>query len=607
MTRNRWMHKFHRTPTGLWAVALLFVAAAATVSAQTTYQPKLVARPLTPAEITNYKLPSTTEVSSGLLTVSVGEPLYLEVLVDIGIPANSLLGSVNWQLTSQPSNSKAALSTSPLGPAVPVFEPSDRLVAQVAGRMVLRPDVTGPYVVTATVSLGSAGVATVAQTFIAGKYVGISACTVCHSGGLATVMVPTWQTTEHATMFTRGLNGQISSHYGSSCESCHTVGYDANATVSNGGFADVAKQLGWTFPTTLGPGVFNSLPAPLQNLSNIQCENCHGPGSEHASHGGDTLEIAVATNTGACSQCHDSPPNEPLSQEWEASVHAVTTTDPAGNASCVGCHTGTGFIDRMNGVTSTNLAYNVINCYTCHESHGKTTPTTAVHLLRNMGPVTLADGTKVTTGGAGSLCMNCHQARQNAMKYAPTTAGSSHFGPHEGPQADMIAGANGYTYGQKIPTSAHQFAVTDTCVGCHMQTLASTDPGFLQAGDHTWKMSYTAAGAKAETQLVAACQGCHGPDVTTFDFPLLDYNGDGVIQGVQTEVQSLLDQLSAMLPGGGGKPQTSLNIDSTWTQPQLEAAYNWQFVANDGSRGIHNTAYAVGLLKASIADLKSRQ
>jgi hypothetical protein len=29
-------------------------------------------------------------------------------------------------------------------------------------------------------------------------------------------------------------------------------------------------------------------------------------------------------------------------------------------------------------------------------------------------------------------------------------------------------------------------------------------------------------------------------------------------------------------------------------------------VNNDGSHGIHNMAYTVGLLKASIADLKSR-
>ncbi len=47
-----------------------------------------------------------------------------------------------------------------------------------------------------------------------------------------------------------------------------------------------------------------------------------------------------------------------------------------------------------------------------------------------------------------------------------------------------------------------------------------------------------------------ACQQCHGASVTSFDFPLQDYNGDGVIQGVQTEVQGLLNQLSAYLPSG---------------------------------------------------------
>ena len=35
----------------------------------------------------------------------------------------------------------------------------------------------------------------------------------------------------------------------------------------------------------------------------------------------------------------------------------------------------------------------------------------------------------------------------------------------------------------------------------------------------------------------------------------------------------------------------------------MRAAYNYRFVQKDGSHGIHNTAYAVGLLKASIADL----
>ena len=78
------------------------------------------------------------------------------------------------------------------------------------------------------------------------------------------------------------------------------------------------------------------------------------------------------------------------------------------------------------------------------------------------------------------------------------------------------------------------------------------------------------------------------------------------IDGVQTEVQHLLDKLALQLPPVG-KPKTALSIDSTWTRPQLAAAYNWQFVKEDGSFGIHNTAYAVGLLKASIADLAANK
>jgi hypothetical protein len=202
--------------------------------------------------------------------------------------------------------------------------------------------------------------------------------------------------------------------------------------------------------------------------------------------------------------------------------------------------------------------------------------------------------------------MSCHQARQNAQTYVDSTAGSAHFGPHEGPQADMLEGANGYTYGRIIPSSAHAFVAKDTCVGCHMQATATTDTAFLHAGGHTFKMGFTPDGSSTPVELVGACQGCHGPEVTTFNFALMDYNDDGKIEGVQTEVQHLLDQLSAMLPPVG-QAKTALTIDNTWTKPQLRAAYNWQFVNNDGSKGIHNTAYAVGLLKASIDDLNGQK
>ena len=49
------------------------------------------------------------------------------------------------------------------------------------------------------------------------------------------------------------------------------------------------------------------MPTALQNVANIQCENCHGPGSEHANYGGDTIAISVPPKPGQCDQCHDDP------------------------------------------------------------------------------------------------------------------------------------------------------------------------------------------------------------------------------------------------------------------------------------------------------------
>ena len=69
---------------------------------------------------------------------------------------------------------------------------------------------------------------------------------------------------------------------------------------------------------------------------------------------------------------------------------------------------------------------------------------------------------------------------------------------------------------------------------------------FARAGGHTFKMSYTnSLGAKVPVAYV--CTQCHGA-VTNFDIPAPDYVGYGYSQGIQTQVQILLNQLSMLLP-----------------------------------------------------------
>jgi hypothetical protein len=105
-------------------------------------------------------------------------------------------------------------------------------------------------------------------------------------------------------------------------------------------------------------------------------------------------------------------------------------------------------------------------------------------------------------------------------------------------------------------------------------------------------------------EMTEACVKCHG-EVEGFNFKRQDYDGNGAVEGVQTEVKGLMDKLAMLLPPYGS---TVVPIDNTtairaYSRPELRALFNYLFVMEDGSYGIHNLSYAVGLLKASIADL----
>ncbi len=668
-----------------WKMSACFAAAGLTLlgsltaiqAAAPALSGSLTLRPLTPTEITKYNLTNPpAQFCGGLSTIALGEPVYLDAMVNAAIAPSNIVG-VTWSMvaSNKPLGSLAVLTNSPLGPNVPLFNTSDRYTGessspayQLAGRTFFRPDAVGQYTINATITTIGSGSTNLSINIMAATYLGLQTCAACHSGGTVIngVTVPniysTYTNTPHASFFTMAINGLESSHYNASCIQCHTVGYDTNSFAVNGGFDDIALLYGWTFPATLNTNNWAAMPPALQNLANIQCENCHGPGSQHLysqGYTGNTNAISVNFAAGDCSQCHDDLNNHYYSAEWNNSLHAAASRTPSGvsRPQCVRCHDAPGFvgwataggmslqnqypnniiwanysstnivtyISNTNYPTYTvegnppNTTYFPITCQACHDPHNASNP----HQLRMNFNVTLSDGTLVTNAGAGGFCMECHNSRNgsvtNMMVKYPLNqanwAGGVAFGTHDSPQGDMLEGANAITYGQTIPSSPHAMVISNTCVGCHMQTIASTDPAFTLAGGHSTKMSYnvTNNGVVAKVPVTYVCTQCHGT-VTNFDILAPDYVGVGYSLGIQTQVQMLLNKLSTLLPNStyqadadnyvaAGVVQTSITTQTNWPMPYLQAAYNWQFVSNDGSLGVHNGPFAVGLLKASIGNL----
>ncbi len=486
------------------------------------------------------------------------------------------------------------------------------------------PDVVGQY--TVTLSANDTSVSVVVN---AGHYIGATeagTCISCHND-----KYNEWTGTGHATMLERGLNGVLSSHYGGSCIKCHTTGnYDY---ASNDGFDDRTQDVAYyggttpfVFPDstaiydlyggplagTLFDGLYDQVVTTFPNsmkLANIQCEACHGPGGNHYGNTADH-RIDKSLDEETCAWCHDEGTHHGFPEQWRASVHGNPTTlgYAGGRAACARCHSGSGFIAFVeNGMEELTEAPEPapIACATCHDPHSAEN----IHQLRVVGPTVLENGAVITAGGNGQLCMTCHHARRNAEEYTgPNFSYSSHFGPHHGPQADMLAGTNVASFGKQLPSSPHLYATEDACVTCHMSgDLADADGNINHVGGHSFNMVNPDNGMDH----VEACAPCHGDVGTTFaekkyydEHGVADHDGDGVEEGIQDEIAGMLEELALMLPPIDD-PDVDMSGTYVYTLTEVKAAYNYFFVEEDRSEGIHNPAFATALLKITMQALEN--
>jgi hypothetical protein len=114
-------------------------------------------------------------------------------------------------------------------------------------------------------------------------YVGMDKCVSCHKQAAAL-----WRTTVHAHAWKTLVDVGKQADY--KCVSCHVTGY---------------REVGGT---SLGH---------TQRLENIQCEACHGPGSDHVAAKGleDPPAIERQTRPSTCTGCHNEHHSDTFSYE----------------------------------------------------------------------------------------------------------------------------------------------------------------------------------------------------------------------------------------------------------------------------------------------------
>jgi nitrate/TMAO reductase-like tetraheme cytochrome c subunit len=314
-------------------------------------------------------------------------------------------------------------------------------------------------------------------------------------------------------------------------------------------------------------------------------------------------------------QCHDAPAKHRLGSYWQASAHATMpmSGSRSTNVGCMPCHNGPALAELQKNPTAPVYANSPtqpsISCQSCHDPHSHDNP----NQLRLMTSTPLKNGYVIPAGagGKGQLCMNCHQTRYDATAKVEAQARvfSDRFYAHYSEQADMYFGQNAYEFGRPLAGLMTHQGVENSCVTCHMSQRVN---GSSVHSNHQMSMH-----DETGKDIVTSCKSCHG-EIEKFDDILAmdDYDGNGLIEGAQTEIMNMMTNLKNILPKDANGEPVTMRVDSMKVKNDelykknggltlLGAMYNYYYIKYDHSMGVHNTKYTLALLKATFSALAS--
>ena len=342
-----------------------------------------------------------------------------------------------------------------------------------------------------------------------------------------------------------------------------------------------------------------------------------------------------------CLDCHGPTPAHNI--QWARAGYDHSVHKNGGHAfysngdECQKCHTHEGFvqyggknvkIDPKSYIKTPSQPA----CFTCHAPHERGDMS-----LRIAHAVKLGNGKKFDMG-KGNLCAFCHQVRGKVteiVKAMPAEELKGYWGAHHGPQADMLIGNGAFEYpGKTYYSSVHSTLTKNSCIECHMSypqarfsmTPAMGGHGFeiVDEVNHQPKLNTSGCLGSCHEKINQKIIKNQDTPVDTFwwhqteavfDYKAkADFDNDGSVEFLQAEIEGLLNLFVNNKGTGylqrGELPMYKKDGNWNWTKSKIErplkevaALYNYKFVVEDRSRGIHNAPYAIQILYDTIETL----
>jgi len=331
-------------------------------------------------------------------------------------------------------------------------------------------------------------------------------------------------------------------------------------------------------------------------------------------------------------------PIERISMDWwesgHADVNSISFTNwneddpPEIPVSCAKCHSGRGFLDYLgqdgsqaSSVDAPAVVESVISCMVCHNEAAD-----ALEVAQ------FPSGDEINMGRSNALCGSCHSGTTAGLRVDEVMGSFDDdevvpenrlITPHYAYAAATWLGAEsrgGYQYTGKeyVERFKHANGV-ETCTQCH-------DP-------HTLRIRQDYQNVNANL-----CAACHSnvtgyPDYKEVFVDGIDYDGDGIVEGVYYEIEGMREILERAIqtyavevisqPIGwtdqfpyqfndsnadgviSDEEAAFPNAFTNFTPRLMRAAFNYQFSEQDPAGYVHNAKYMLQLLYDAIEDLSS--